>query len=193
MLPVPPWDSECMDDEAEPTSQPGAVGAIRSARPTRFVLDAYNTEHAVYGIVLVTTLVAVGWHFDTDLEVLVFILGTVGVFWLTHVYAAVVASRRTVEGRAVPVVRAIGRAARHSVGMLLAMLLPCIALALATVGWVDEYVAYYIALWIGIASLAVIGWVNSARNGSPWPVRLLSAVITVAFGVAVIWLSALVH
>jgi hypothetical protein len=169
------------------------TGSVTAARPVRFVLDAYNTEHAVYGIVLVTTLVAVGWHFDTDLEVLLFIAGTVGVFWLTHVYAGVVASRHTTEGRAVPVWQAIRRSAVHSVGMLLAMLLPCAALALATLGWVDEYVAYYIALWIGIVSLAVIGWINSARNRSRWPLRLLSAAITVAFGLAIIWLSALVH
>ncbi|KRC59290.1 hypothetical protein ASE14_16175 [Agromyces sp. Root81] len=159
----------------------------------RFVLDAYNTEHAVYGLVLVTALIAVGWKFDTDLEVLLFIVGTVGVFWLTHVYAVVVAGRRSAEGRAVPIGRAVARAALRSVGMLLAMLLPALALGLATLGWVDEYVAYYVALWIGIASLAVIGWVNSSRNRGAWYLRLLSAATTMVLGLAVIWLSSLVH
>lgn len=108
--------------------------AAAAARPVRFVLDAYNTEHTVYGLVLVTALITVGWEFDTDLEVLVFIVGTVGVFWLTHVYASVVAGRRTAEGRAVPIARAIARTASRSVGMLLATLLPALALALATLG-----------------------------------------------------------
>ncbi|KQX05529.1 hypothetical protein ASC59_15590 [Leifsonia sp. Root1293] len=159
----------------------------------RALFNAYNTEHAVYGIVLVTTLVSVGWKFDTDGEVLLFIVGTVWVFWLTHIYAAVVASRRTAEGRAQPIGRAIGAAAGHSVGMLLAMLLPSVALATATFGWVDEYVAYYIALWIGVLTLAVIGWVNSERNHGTWRMRLVSTLITTAFGLAVIWLSSLVH
>ena len=179
-----------MNEEAA-RSRP--TGSPTAARPVRFVLNAYNTEHAVYGLVLVTALVAVGWKFDTDLEVLLFIVGTVGVFWLTHVYAVVVASRRTAEGRAVPIGRAVARSASQSVGMLLAMLLPAVALALATLGWIDQYVAYYIALWIGVVSLAVIGWVNSERNRSPWYFRLLSSVTTVVLGLAVIWLSSLVH
>ncbi|MEL4319894.1 hypothetical protein WJX64_12835 [Leifsonia sp. YIM 134122] len=181
-----------MDDEGASRSS-GVARATRPGRLTRLLFNAYNTEHAVYGIVLVTTLVAVGWHFDTDGEVLLFIVGTVWVFWLTHVYAAVVASRNSVEGRAVPIGQAIGAAAGHSIGMLLAMLLPSVALATATFGWVDEYVAYYIALWIGVLTLAVIGWVNSERNHGTWPMRLLSTLITTAFGLAVIWLSALVH
>lgn len=167
--------------------------AEAAARFVRFVLDAYNTEHTVYGLVLVTALITVGWEFDTNLEVLVFIVGTVGVFWLTHVYAGVVAGRRTAEGRAVPIGRAIARTASNSVGMLLATLLPALALALATLGWVDEYVAYYIALWIGIVSLAVIGWVNSGASRDAWYLRLLSAAITTVLGLAVIWLSSLVH
>jgi hypothetical protein len=32
----------------------------------RRVLDAYSGEHGVYGIVLVTALIAVGWEDDTD-------------------------------------------------------------------------------------------------------------------------------
>ena len=62
-----------------------------------------------------------------------------------------------------------------------------------TFGWVDEYVAYYVALWIGVLTLAVIGWVNSERNHGTWPMRLLNTLITTAFGLAVIWLSSLVH
>ena len=182
-------DDEVMDDEAE-TVPPDSPGP---SRRLRFVFDAYTSEHAVYGIVSVTALVVVGWHFDTDLEVLLFILGTVGVFWLTHVYAGVAAGRRADDGAAVSIWRAIGRTAAHSIGMLLAMLLPCLALGAGTLGWIDEYVAYYLALWIGVASLAVIGWCTSGRNHRPWQRRLLSTVIMMTFGLAIIWLSSLVH
>ena len=57
------------------------------------MLDAYSGEHGVYGIVLVTALIAVGWEDETDFDVLLFVIGTIFVFWLAHIYAAVVASR----------------------------------------------------------------------------------------------------
>ncbi|WP_395242841.1 hypothetical protein ACGGZK_11755 [Agromyces sp. MMS24-K17] len=163
------------------------------AVPSRFVAEQWRSEHAVHGVVLVSALIAVGWQFDTDLEVLGFILGSVTILWLTHVYAAVVASRRTPEGRRIPIWRAIGTAAAHTSGLLLAMLIPSAFLLLAVFGWVDEYVAYYLALWVGVVILAIIGWINSTRNESPWWLRVLSSLITAAFGLGVIWLGTLIH
>ena len=53
--------------------------------------------------------------------------------------------------------------------------------------------AYYLALWVGVAELAVLGWFASARRGSPWYLRLVSAVVTASLGLLIIWLSSLVH
>ena len=83
--------------------------------------------------------------------------------------------------------------AADSSGLLLAMVLPTAFLGLAAIGWLDEYVAYYIALWVGTGVLAVIGWVTAARRGGPWGWYLLSALVTASLGLLVIWLSALVH
>ena len=44
-----------------------------------------------------------------------------------------------------------------------------------------------------IAELAVLGWFASARRGSPWYLRLVSAVVTASLGLLIIWLSSLVH
>jgi hypothetical protein len=77
--------------------------------------------------------------------------------------------------------------------MLVAMLLPAIFLLLATVGALDEYVAYYIALWIGVGLLAVIGFVVATRNGRPLWLRFVAALATGALGLLVIWLGTLVH
>lgn len=175
-------------------SKRGTVHGVgdAAARPARAVLGIYTSEHAVYGVVLVSALVAVGWHFNTDIEVFWFIFGSVAVFWITHVYSGVVARRATAEGRAMPVWQAAVESARHSVGMLVAMLLPAVLLLLAEVG-LDEYVAYYLALWVGVLILAVIGFVNSARNHSPWYLRIASALLTAGLGLAVIWLGTLVH
>jgi hypothetical protein len=73
------------------------------------------------------------------------------------------------------------------------MVVPTLFLGLAAIGWLDEYVAYYIALWVGTAILAVIGWIVAARRGGPWGWHLLSAVVTASLGLLVIWLSSLVH
>ncbi|MBW9095227.1 hypothetical protein JNB62_16205 [Microbacterium jejuense] len=155
------------------------------------LLDAYSGEHAVYGLVLVTALIAVGWEEDTDFEVLLFVVGTVVIFWLAHIYAAVVASRA--ERPAKPLPAAIAGGARHASGMLVAMLVPAALLLLGTLGLVEEYTAYFLALASGIVMLAVIGYANAARNGSSWPWRIAGLVATTVLGMLVIGLSILAH
>ena len=167
-----------------------------ASRQAQLVLAAYRAEYSIYGVVLVSAIIAVSWEDETDLEVLLFTLGSVGVFWLAHIYAGAVAREET-EVTERPRYRAILAAAlasaQHTAGLLIAMVLPTIALLLAVVGVLDEYVAYYLALWVGVAVLAVLGWTASARRGSPWYWRLVSATVTASLGVLVIWLGALVH
>jgi hypothetical protein len=181
------------DDELDDRA-PSLPDAVR--RPAIRVLRAYRSESAVYGVVLVSALIAIGWEDDTDLEVLLFTLGATAVFWLAHVYAGAIAREEGPEsGR--PRWRAIWSAARdaaaHSSGLLLAMVLPSMFLGLAVVGWLDEYVAYYLALWVGVVVLAAIGWWTAARRGGPWGWRVLSSLVTASLGLLVIWLSSLVH
>lgn len=190
-------------DAHEPPESSGASGspgerwlgraAHSGARSVEVVAGAYATEYAIYGTVLVSALIAVGWHYDTDLEVLLFTLGTVGVFWLAHIYAGVVASHGSAGATGRVLWALILDAARHSLGMVLAMLVPAVFLLLATVGVLDEYIGYYIALWAGVATLAVLGFWNSVKRGRGWARRLLNAAITAALGVVIIWLSYLVH
>ena len=174
----------------------GASGAAVTKQAAGLVLRAYRTESAIYGVVLVSALIAIGWEDDTDLEVLLFTLGTSAVFWLAHVYAGTIAREEGPESgrpRWRSIVAAARMSAAHSSGMLLAMVLPIAFLGLAAIGWLDEYVAYYLALWVGTAVLAVIGWVTAARRGGAWGWHLLSALVTASLGLLVIWLSALVH
>ena len=189
----PPGDPAAAHAHRHPTAP--VVQAAVSHQAT-LVLRAAKTESAIYGVVLVSALIAVGWEDDTDLEVLLFTLGATGVFWLAHVYAGTIAREEGPEsGR--PRWRAILSAARKSAAdssrMLLAMVLPSTFLGMAALGWLDEYVAYYIALWVGVLTLAVIGWWTAARRGGPWGWRVLSALVTASLGLLVIWLSSLVH
>ena len=92
-------------------------------RHATFMLRAYRSESAIYGVVLVSSLIAIGWREDTDLQVLLFTLGAVVVFWLAHVYAGTVSREETGEPRLRAIVAAALTSAAHSAGMLLAMAL----------------------------------------------------------------------
>ena len=166
---------------------------VAAWRPVRRALATYSTEYAIYGTVLVSAVIAVGWEDETDLDVLLFVLGTVGVFGLAHVYSWVLAREDDTEPRFRAIGVAAGAAVRHTAGLLTAMVLPALFLLLAVVGWVDEYVAYYAALWVGVVVLAALGYLASARRGSPWYLRILSTLLTASLGLLIIWLSALVH
>jgi len=157
------------------------------------LLRAYRSESAIYGVVLVSSLIAIGWRENTDLEVLGFTFGAVIVFWLAHVYAGTISREETDAPRLRAVLAAARRSAAHSSGMLLALILPTIFLLLATVNVLDEYVAYYLALWAGTAVLAGLGWFTARRRGGHWGWWLLSALITASLGLLVTWLGSLVH
>ncbi len=172
------------------TSTPSGGGVGRHARR---IIDVYTGEHGVYGLVLVTALVAIGDDYDSDLEVLVFVVGTTIVFWLAHVYAGIVAAGSHPELGRSSFLRRAGHAARHSAGMLVAMLPPVIVLAMGVVGLVDEDDAYDFALVIGLIVLALIGWANARRNGRRWPMQIVGALSTTMLGALVILLSILVH
>jgi multidrug transporter EmrE-like cation transporter len=159
----------------------------------RFVTNLFGTESTVYGIVLVTALMAIGWKYQTDLEVLTFIVATTIIFWLTHVYARTAVAQADEGGEPMPVRKAFGEAVRHSSGMLLAMLLPAFFLLLAALHLMDEYVAYFIALLIGIVLLVMIGYLVALRNRRPWWRRILAALITGLLGSIVIVLGILAH
>jgi len=157
------------------------------------MLRAYRSESAIYGVVLVSSLIAIGWREDTDLQVLLFTLGAVVVFWLAHVYAGTIAREESDGPRLRGILVAARSSAAHTAGMLLAMVLPTIFLGLAALNLIDEYVAYYLALWVGVVVLAVIGWFTARRRGGHWGWWLLSAVVTATLGMIVIWLGSLVH
>ncbi len=190
---VPTRAPDSMPDERPPSRRLLGKAAQGGARSVDAVLVAYTTESAIYGTVLVSALIAVGWKYDTDLEVFLFTLGTVAVFWLAHVYSGVVASHGSARASGRVLWGLVLVSARHSVGMVLAMLVPAVFLLLSAVGGLDEYVGYYIALWAGVVTLAVLGFWNSVRRGRGWARRILNAAITASLGILIIWLSYLVH
>lgn len=186
-----PDAAEASDAADSPAAAAPPTRAPKPAHPARVLLSAYSGEHGVYGIVLVTALIAVGGDSDSDLEVLLFVLGTVFVFWLAHIYSSVVASRAA--DAPVRLRTAVAAGIRHTHGMLLAMLIPSVLLGLGAVGLIEEVTAYLLALGSGVVLLGVIGYANAARNGSTWPWRLGGVAATTFLGLFVIALSIIAH
>lgn len=155
----------------------------------------FVTAESVYGIILVSGLiVASGGQGASSWSVFLSVLGTVIVFWAAHVYAGTVAAHGVEVGGAHTSLNIAFRGSlRRSLGLLTAALLPSGVLLLGALRAIDDTVAIWTALWLGVVILAVIGYSAFARLGSAFPMRIVGSLTTAAFGVAMIVLKALIH
>ncbi|MBF4463219.1 MULTISPECIES: hypothetical protein [unclassified Rathayibacter] len=185
--PSPLDDAANVSDRRIVVTQSGGVAAVG------VVGAVMRTEGTIYGTVLALTLIAVGFDKDTDLDVLLFLLGSVSVFWVAHLYAGTLSRLPEVQPDGKTFLAALRDTARHSIGMLAAMVVPAAFLALGPLNVLDEWTAYYLALASGVVILAVLGYLMSARRGSPIGRRLLGTLTTTLLGFVVVWLSTLVH
>jgi hypothetical protein len=144
---------------------------------------------AIYGSLLVTSLVAVQWRHDvsTDAIALTLVVGVI-VFWLAHVWSEIVSHR--VHG---PIqagqVRSIAMA---EIPMLEATVLPALALAAARLPGMTADTAISLALVVCIGQLFVWGLVvGRAAHSGRW-LALRVAIIDSLLGVAIVGLKVLV-
>lgn len=151
-----------------------------------------STEEGIYGLILVAGLVAVaGASGLTPLRALAFILVTVIVFWVAHVFSGTVAEHSAHPGLSL---RASFKMARkRSRGLLVSVVPPAVPLVLGATGLVGTLTADWIALWVIVAVLALLGYLTYARRGAPVHKRLLAAVCTAALGFVIIIAKALLH
>jgi hypothetical protein len=144
---------------------------------------------AVYGSLLVTTLLAIQWRGDAKPELIgLSLLISVGAFWLTDVWSEIVAHR--VQG---PIdARTAGRLARSQATMLTSVIVPGIILGLPRFFGVDVDFAIGAALLVSLVQLFLWGLaVGLAAHGS----RLLAlgvALVDCGIGVVVVVLKVLV-
>ncbi|MET0734777.1 MAG: hypothetical protein ABWY55_03925 [Microbacterium sp.] len=152
-----------------------------------------KSEEAIYGLILVSGLIVVANSIGvTSFGAFLTVVVTVLVFFAAHVYAGTLARLAATDGAAGigPSIRA---AADHSVGMLIISLPPLIVLALGSLRVVDDETAIWAALLLDTVLLAVLGWLVVARwTPRFWP-RAASALITMAFGLILVLLKALLH
>lgn len=151
------------------------------------------SEEAIYGLILVSGMIVVsGSLVGTSVNAFLTVAVTVVVFYVAHVYAGTLGRLAISDGRAG--LRASLRAsARQSAGMLLASLVPLLILLLGTTDLVDDQTSLWAALIVNTLLLGALGWIAVARWSTHWLPRIISAVVTAAFGGILIILKAFVH
>ena len=149
---------------------------------------AGNTP-AIYGSLLVTTLVAVQWKADAVAELIAASLViSVGVFWLAHAWAEVV-NRRIREPITVAEMRTI---AFDEATMLLAIVIPGLLLALHRFAGISTDLAIGLALAASLAQLFLWGLAVGRAAHDSWPVAIGLGLIDFSFGLAIVVLKAVV-
>ncbi|MFE7844465.1 hypothetical protein ACFUTX_04630 [Microbacterium sp. NPDC057407] len=149
------------------------------------------TEEAIYGLILVSGMIVVSAG-GTSLNALTTVAITVLVFFAAHVYAGTLGRLAATDGHAG--LRASLRAsARQSSGMLVASIAPLGVLLLGTTQVIDDDTALWAALIVNTLILGALGWTAVSRWSTHWWPRLLSALLTAAFGGVLILLKAVIH
>ena len=149
---------------------------------------ADNTP-AIYGSLLVTTLVAVQWKADAVPELIgISLVIGVGVFWLTHVWARV--TNRRVGG---PISAAeVWPIALAEAPMLLSVIVPGLLLGLPRAFGVSVDTAIGLALGASLAQLFLWGLAVGRAAHRSWHVAVGIGLVDFAFGVAIVVLKAVV-
>ena len=114
-------------------------------------------------------------------------------FWAAHVYAGTVARHGLDDDHIIGMREAFRESFRRSLGLVASALIPSFILLLGATSAIDDAVAMSTALWVGVAVLAVLGWIAFSRRGSSWPIRLAGALGTASFGIAMIVMKAFIH
>jgi hypothetical protein len=163
---------------------------IREARPSR--LPA-NAARAVYGLILVTSMVgALSEDSDIDSEyILVSVGATMVVFWLAHVYAEAM-SRGLDAGRHLRWAE-VRATAVHEWPLIQATLPTAVVLALGALGVFSTQTAVDLAIAVGVVGLFGWGLAIGRASRSSWAATLLGAVLSAGFGLVVVGLKAVVH
>ena len=154
------------------------------------VREILATPEAVYGTVVFAAIVAASSdEEDLDiLQVLIYSVISIVVFWGAHVYATVIA-RHGKDGLG----KTIGGAVRHSWPMLTAVVLPSIPLILGVTGVIAADDAVDDSLSVAMGVLGVLGFLSFWERRRPLILCLLGGLGAASFGLLVIVINAAVH
>jgi hypothetical protein len=177
-----------------PAGEAAAPGVRAPLASNAFVRATFVTEESVYGVILVSGMIVVSaGHGATAWNVFWTVIATVIVFWAAHLYAGTVAHHGLDHDRVVGLREAFRGSFRRSLGLLASALLPSFILLLGATKAIPDVLAMWAALWAGVFVLAVLGFIAFRRRGASLLMQIVGALVTAAFGVAMILMKVLIH
>ena len=162
-------------------------------RPPHVVRTTGSLTEAIYGLILATSVIAVSREYDSSNSgrVGVTVLVTGVVFWLAHVYARVLAGSITNQRR---VNRSdVREVLRHDWPLVEVTVPLVLILALGVLDVVPDRAAILAATLAALLELAAAGAYAARTSGAGLRGTVVSAVVAVILGSAVVLLKALVH
>ena len=168
------------------------MSAAEPWRP-RVVRTTGSVTEAIYGLILATSVIAVSREYDASnagrIGVTVLVTGVV--FWLAHVYARVLAGSVTHHRMlSRPEVR---DALRHDWPLVEVTVPLVLILALGALDAVPDGAAILAATLAALVELSGAGAYAARKSGAGLVGTVVSALVAVALGSAVVLLKALVH
>lgn len=168
------------------------MSAAEPWRP-RIVRTTGSVTEAIYGLILATSVIAVSREYDASnagrIGVTVLVTGVV--FWLAHVYARVLA-RSVTQHRMLsrPEVREV---LRHDWPLVEVTVPLVLILALGALDVMSDRAAILVATLAALVELAAAGAYAARKSGAGLAGTVVSALVAVTLGSAVVLLKALVH
>jgi hypothetical protein len=146
----------------------------------------------IYGTIVVTSVVIAGAKIypDGPGQVAAFVAVATFVLWLAHVYAHGLAQSVT-HDQHLSLVK-LGHVGRQEASILEAGVPSIMALLLGAAGVLSEDAAVWLAIGLGLAVLALQGFVFARVERLGWSATAVVVTLNVGLGVLLIWLKLLV-
>ena len=168
------------------------MSAAARWRP-RVVRTTGSVTEAIYGLILATSVIAVSREYDPSnagrIGVTVLVTGVV--FWLAHIYARGLAC--SLRHHRMLNRSEVREVLRHDWPLVEATVPPVLILGLGALDIVPDKAAILAAMLAALVELATVGAYVARTSGAGLPGTVVSAVIAVTLGSAVVLLKALVH
>jgi hypothetical protein len=170
------------------TDDAGGAGSLTRAAAHVFFGVGRGIASTVYGTIVVMATLSAAYATEKDPWRLASIVGSTAiVLWIAHLYSH--ALSETIAHGARPNRRGMLAIARVELGILLAAATPVVALALGASGVMRETAAVWLALSIGLVTLAVEGLRFARLEHFGLTKTLIATAVNISLGLVVVLLK----
>lgn len=146
----------------------------------------------LYGAIVAATALAIaGTHLAAPHFVLVAILGSLTIYWLSHVYVHTVAEHVAHPGT--PLLHVVGASFRGETPLLLGGLPTAAVYLAASLLGAEMDTATFVALWFTVGLLGVTGYAAGRRAGATGWRLAGESLVAAGFGVVAVGLKIAMH